>query len=445
MSNSQGHFIFFSIQAMKNSLPSIILVVLVSGSILFSCSPDDPSTSDPQANVKDMLVEGNGWHIELKSESQNTFLGNNFIRPVEIRYMNNAFYETYFTQMITSNEYDVFRKIENGKVFMYEYPKQGVGMSYRLAWRIRNGFCFLPNETAEYGYDDQNGAYRMFKDGVLLYSFPQGNEVSPESEIYTYSVNYNLKRSVNLNPYNFIATVLDIPTGKITRFKGSGLSGDIGLNNGSFVWDEKITQNTPTNFKIYYGSVVTYESFNMRLNVAELTNINTTIVGDPHTTGHYLIDQPQSNTFLSSLQGIGYYFGDSQVIGFDQGDKVYFMVKLVLMPDFIRLYEYDKATKKITLAKGWTAGSLPEALTQMAILKIYFRPVHNDMIIVGGTQCFKIDLATFAIKEITPVFVPGTEGFATCQVGERIYGTVSQMKSYFADEKNYITNLFYYE
>jgi|GEM_PF-2740641 len=430
---------------MKDMSRSLFLLLAVSCSILFSCSPDDPSRNDPQADIKTMVVEGNGWHIELKSESQNTFLGNNFIRPVELRYMNNAFYETYFTQMINFNEMDVFRKIENGKVAMYDYPRQGVGLTYRLAWRIRNGFCFLPNETSEYEYDDQGGGYRMFKDGVLLYSFPQGNEVSPESEIYTYSVNYNLKRSINLNPYNFIATVLDIPTGKITRFKGSGVGGDIGMNNGSYVWDEQVTQIAPDNFKIYYGSVVSYGGYQMKLNVAELSNVNMTIVGDPHTTGHYLIDQPQSNVFLSSLQGIGYNYGDSQVNGFNKGDKVYFMVKLVLMPDFIRLYEYDKTTKEITLAKGWTAGSLPAALTTMSYSKIYFRPVHNDMIIVGGTQLFKIDLATFAITEISPVFASGAEGFTLCQVGERIYGTVSQMKTYSADEKNFIANLFYYE
>jgi len=425
---------------MKKQFLLTLNVLLISGLMFNACKKkDDGTTNGSQNNVADLITVGNGWHIQQKSEVAHAYIGNEKTEAIDIAHYNNAFYEKHHTLLVTFIDIFQFRKTENNVATDYE-PKKYI--SYLDA--AYQGFFFLEGESQEYGYDVKNGTFNMYKDGVLDYSHLNGSEVYPMSDIYAYGLSTKLKYQINYDPYTATITSLHLPSGEKTRFKnyvGPDNSLYVGYNrNGCFVYDEAFTQNNPNHFKTYYASVVNFGNWQMNLNVAEFCDTISMTLGDPHSTGHIVINRREDTAFLKDLAGIGGddFMGGTHIGGAESPDKVYF----VLHGEDFRIYALDKQSHQLSLIKQLTGAAIPILDEKF---KVYYRPVHNDLIL-AGQKIHKYDLSSSLLTDISPVMINNNRfTYHMCQVGERIYGAVSQMKSIYSDEKYYITNLFYYE
>ena len=389
---------------------------------------------------KAFISENTNWHIEQKTETKG--IGSFYVHPYELQFMNNTFYESY-TVLENYSEYTIptplHLKAISGKTSYYS-PKPTGSQGWQGGF-----FCFFPNDNAEYLFDNLNADFRAFKNGALLYTLAVGSNVYPASVVETYNINKTIKKSVNYNPSDWKMTILDLPTGRRTNFRDEAYSGiSMGYNNGGYVWDEDFSIKSPNNFKIYYGSIVYGTgNYDMHLSVAEITDTKAIAVGDPYNSGYFHLTQAPPKLFAWSLAGIGYNFGDAQINGFlnKKTNKVYFMLKGKLLPEPIRMYEYNISTKEIALTKAWKTSELP--LTNMqAYSTIFYRPVHNDVIFVSGQKLFKMDLSTFVIAEISPTLLDAPEAPVFCQQGERIYGITAKMNE---NNLGFKSNLFYYE
>ncbi len=390
--------------------------------------------------TKALVTENTNWHIEQKTETMG--INSWGMQPQELQYMNNGFYESFRGSRNNSGYTTYFpfhMKVLKSKTSHYEPNNSGT-----QGWQA-GFFSYFPDDTAEYLFDNLNAGFRAFKNGVPLYTLGMDSNVYPSSVIYTYSMNNTLKKSVNYNPYEWKMTILDLPTGKRTNFKDEAYSGiTMGFNNGGYVWDEDFSKQSPNNFKIYYGSLVYGTgNYDMHLSVAEISDVNASKVGDPYNTGYFHLDQAPPKLFAWSLANIGYNFGDSQINGFlnKKTNKVYFLLKGVLLPEPLRMYEYDRTTKQIALTKAWTFAEFPTTYSNN-YSTIFYRPIHNDVIFVSVSKLFKMDLGTFKITDISPTLLDGPEAPVFCQVGERIYGITAKMN---ADNIGFKSNLFYYE
>lgn len=392
------------------------------------------------ATTTAFLSETTNWHIAQKTET--TGIGSLYVHPNELQFMNNAFYESF---MVLEN-YSSYTtpaplhlKVMNNITSHYNPKSNGSD-----AWQ-GGFFSFFPNDNAEYLFDNFNANFRAFKNGASLYTLAMDSNVYPSSVVQTYNINNTVKKSVNYNPSDWKMTILDLPTGKRTNFKNVPYSGiSIGNNNGGYVWDEDFSIQSPNNFKIFYGSIVAGTgNYNMHLSVAEISETNASVVGDPYSTGYFHLKQEPSKLFAWSLAGLGYNFGDSQINGFlnKNSNKVYFILKGKALPEPMKMYEYNIATKQIALIKAWATAELP--LTNMQNYRtIFYRPIHNDVVFVSGQKLFKMNLSTYAIVEISPTLLDTPEPPVFCQVGERIYGITAKMN---ANKIGFKSNLFYYE
>lgn len=405
--------------------------------LAIGCSKSDTATPvNPAPDIANLITEGNGWVIEKKHKTKNKFLDNRYMNSVSLSNYNNMFYETFHTQWSIGTEEDIFRKIENSTATIFEF---GPNFNYSYLEREKAGFFNLPNSTDQYYYSTRNnGSFEMFKNNSLIYSISPGDEVYPRTLIYTHSINPKLDYQINFDPLNWVMTATKLSTGKKTRFKSSAFSNfanyQFGQNGGDYVWDESYTSSSGK-FKAYYASFVNFGNYNMHLNISEICDTISNIVGDPQSSGHYMITKTDDTIFVSSLAGVGFNFGDGRVSGFEKGNSVYFLVHLKNMSDPMRLYEYNKTTHQLSLTHSWASSG---AITQ-GYTKVFYRPIHNDIIVYMPNGLHKVDLASYSITNISPTI--SSQLYSICQVGERIYGSIARME----DAQNFITNLFYYE
>ncbi|MDD5150505.1 MAG: hypothetical protein PHC28_08490 [Flavobacterium sp.] len=386
--------------------------------ILVSCTPTDHNSNiqNPSNKVPHLIEEINGWHV-LGGQRIPLSVGE---FPMQLQYENGHLTQSYkgmFYANPNNTTYDFARSnIQGDSIFCrktsFEY----------------NPFFYKEADVSDVRY------------GVYMQTGLNGigpSELDTNTQIHTFTS--NVTRSYKFsNPNLFmyydaniagikayrIGTnqVIDLSSNVLTTFSDLTFKGTLDI-------DETYCKANPTHLKAYYASnnngISYYGHSANYVSIYSVDDTNKTVFRD--STSVYRSQATGSDYKVSCNDANNVYFFFSN----------YTNAKTTSSDDKnVLLLVFNKSTQKIIQKK--LIAQFSEAKEVVII------PAKNQLFINTGTaKVFKIDLSNYAITDISPSYLSGTNNsVALTTDGTKLYATVG---SAYKLNPPAVTNVVYFE